>query len=233
MKKLISLLLAITMCFSFSACTTKKEKAYNLSQEAFFEISEAFDIMEQISSDIISAWTVGIYESTHIKYAYGDGFETFCNSVSLSKEDIFDGLGYYAYLKDDFQYKNLDSYKSSARNNYNTYFCSYYSKCGIIYDYDEVFMGCIMLVVYSYEQNGKLGEIEQLLTSAEEKIKELSDKYSDYEHYDNIKEYYSTARTMYSFCKSPTGTLEQANNNTNNYKNTADACYNNLYYFFQ
>ena len=42
---------------------------------------------------------------------------------------------------------------------------------GLLNIYDKVFTGCVMLVVYSYEANGKLREIEQSLASAEAKIK--------------------------------------------------------------
>ena len=240
MKKIISILLVIAICLSFSACATKNDKAYNLSKDVFSEISAAFEIMEQISGDIISAWTVGIYDTKAL--GYSDGFELFCNSVSLSEDDIWKGLAYYEYITDeyseysnpDFTFFNLDYYIEYLIENKSTfYFNSSYNNSGIIYKYDNVFTGCVMLVIYSYEQNGKIGEVEELLTSAELKIKQLSEKYSDYEHYSSLKEYYSTARSMFSFCQSPTGTLEQAKNNTNNYKNTADTCYNNLYYFFE
>lgn len=243
MKKIIAILLAAIMCFSLVSCGNKR--AFELTQNAFFEISKSVDILKQISNDIISAWTIGIYDESTLKH-YGDGFDWLCENVSLSKDDMLDGLAYYKSLDIQPEYVEIlcdpelglyndyyEYYKEAVRKFYDAYFYGSYEETGILNVYDKVFSGCVMLVVYSYEANGKLSEIEQSLTSAEAKIKDLSNKHSNYEHYENIKEYYSTARTMYNFCKLPTGTLEQAKSNINDYKNTADSCYNSMYYFFQ
>ncbi len=73
-----------------------------------------------------------------------------------------------------------------------------------------------------------------MLADAGESIKELSKNYPDYEHYENVKKkYFTAANTYYNFCTNPSGTLQQSMENVNSYNNTADECYNSLYYFFE
>ena len=52
-------------------------------------------------------------------------------------------------------------------------------------------------------------------------MKKLSKMYSDYEHYPNLKGYYTTTKSFFDFCQNPTGSFAQYKNMLNDYRNEA------------
>ena len=64
-------------------------------------------------------------------------------------------------------------------------------------------------------------------------MKELSEKYSDYEHYPNLKGYYTTTKSFFDFCQNPTGNFEQYKNTLNDYRNEARDYISDLDYIFE
>lgn len=78
-----------------------------------------------------------------------------------------------------------------------------------------------------------MDEVQTALNTAKEQMKELSDKYSDYEHYPNLKGYYTTTSSFFDFCQNPTGSFEQMKNTINDYKNEARDYISDLDYIFE
>lgn len=231
MKKLISLFLVAVMCLSLVACNGGDKKALELSASAFNYIHQAYEKIEVIGNDILTVWKLGIYNESELR-TWQSGFALICNNVSLSRDDMLDGLAYLEFTTGD-SYSTYEKCKEAAREHYDLYFYSSATSSGLLARYNNTFSACIDLVVESYRQNGMLAEIEGLLSSAIEIIKELSYNHSDYEHYENVKKYFTAVNTYFNFCSNPSGTLEQVMENTNKYNNTADECYNSLYYFFE
>ena len=62
----------------------------------------------------------------------------------------------------------------------------------MFYLLDDVFSACVLVTSNAYVENGKTKQVEDLLTSAKAQMKEMSQKYSDYEHYSNLKEYFTS-----------------------------------------
>ena len=85
----------------------------------------------------------------------------------------------------------------------------------------------------AYIENGKVDEVNALLENAKLQMKELSEKYSDYEYYPSLKEYYTTTRSFFDFCQDPTGSFEQIKGTINDYKNDARDYSNDLKYIFE
>lgn len=231
MKKVISLLLVAAICLSLVACSGGNKKALELSKSAFDNIQEAYEKLDIIGNDILTVWKLGIYNESELR-TWKTGFAFLCDNVSLSRDDVLDGLAYLDYATGD-SYSTYEKCKEAVREFYDITFYSSATSSGLLARYDNTFSACIDLVVESYRQNGLLSEIELLLSSASESIKELSKNHSDYEHYENVKKYFTATNTYFNFCSNPSGTLEQAMENINNYNNTADECYNSLYYFFE
>lgn len=71
--------------------------------------------------------------------------------------------------------------------------------------------------------NGKAEEAQTALDAAKTQMKELSEKHSDYEHYPNLKGYFTTTSSFLEFCQNPTGSFEQLKDTINDYKNKARA----------
>lgn len=230
MKKVLTLLLAISMILTLSACGGKKEEeAFELSKSAFYNINDAYERLDAIGNDIITAWNLGIYERNSL-LGWTTGFPFFCDNLTVSKDSALDGLAAaYSYAVEQEYELDLEYYKESVRE----YSDLYWDETLRAYGLDNTFSACIFVVVESYRQNGELDEIGALLSSATETIKELSENHSDYEHYDAIKKYFATTNTYYNYCCNPSGTLEEAQSNMNKYNNDASEAYNSLYYFFE
>ena len=96
-----------------------------------------------------------------------------------------------------------------------------------------VFSACVLVTSNAYVENGKTKQVEDLLTSAKAQMKEMSQKYSDYEHYSNLKEYFTSVSAFFDFCKSPKGSYEQAIETMNDYRNTARELKNDLAFIFE
>lgn len=56
---------------------------------------------------------------------------------------------------------------------------------------------------------------------------------SNYEHYSNLKGYYTTTNAFFEFCQNPTGSFAQVKDTINNYKNDARDYRNDLAYIFE
>lgn len=103
----------------------------------------------------------------------------------------------------------------------------------VFYLLDDVFSACVLVTSNAYVENGKTKQVEDLLTSAKAQMKEMSQKYSDYEHYSNLKEYFTSVSAFFDFCKSPKGSYEQAIETMNDYRNTARELKNDLAFIFE
>ena len=64
-------------------------------------------------------------------------------------------------------------------------------------------------------------------------MKELSESYSDYEHYPALKGYYTTTSSFFDFCQNPTGSFEQLKTTVEDYKTTARDFNADLDYIFE
>ena len=98
---------------------------------------------------------------------------------------------------------------------------------------DDLFEFCVETVVNAYVVNGKVEEAQTALDTAKAQMKELSAEYSDYEHYPNLKGYFTTTSSFFDFCQNPTGSFEQVKDTVNEYKNEARDYISDLDYIFE
>ena len=91
----------------------------------------------------------------------------------------------------------------------------------------------ITVVKEAYELKGTYDEIETLLNSAKNEMKTMSDKYSDYEHYNNLKNMYSIVDSYADFCEEPSGSFEQLKTTMNDYRNDFRDLESDLAFFFE
>ena len=223
MKKIIALFLVAIMALSFAACssglpglpnTATKETAFDVAKQAYEKIDVAYEITEKFGSDVYEAWRMGIYDDDEI---LADGVGYLAANLSLSESDIIAGVA--LFLADDKE--NPESIDRKTAN-----LCFKYFE-------DSLFSFCILVVSNAYEANGKAAEAQAALDSAKELMKKMSEQYSDYEHYPKLKEYYTTTKSYFAFCQSPTGSFEQIKNTINDYRNEARNCVSDLDYIFE
>ena len=230
MKKMISLLLATVMCLSLVACGSEK-KAFEASKKAYDTINIAYEITEQYGNDIYEVWRLSIYEKDKI---LEDGVEYLATELSLSEEELNEGIGYWVNTL-----LPADWYELTGRYDW----IGDYRKCiaAITNDTDNVFgltgdnlfSFCVMVVQAAYVNNGKIGEVQTALDAAKEQMKALSEKYSDYEHYSNLKGYYVTTSSFFEFCQNPSCSFEQCEEIVNDYKSETHDYISNLDYIFE
>lgn len=74
---------------------------------------------------------------------------------------------------------------------------------------------------------------QSALDNAKSLMKDLSAKYSDYEHYPNLKGYFTNTSSLFDFCQNPDGSFEQVKDTINNYRNEARDFKSDLDYIFE
>lgn len=222
MKRVVALLLSIVMCGLLTACNDTK-KAFEVSKSAYDNIDIAYEITEQFGSDIYEAWRMGIYDDDEI---LNNGVYYLSTELGLSEDEIRDGIAYTVnQIMGGSDWEELgDNEKQTYRNQANMYFQ--------IFE-DDLFSFCVMIVTGTYYANGKIAEAQAALDAAKGFMKELSDQYSDYEYYPNLKGYYTTTSSFFDFCQNPTGSFDQIKNTVNDYTNEARDYINDLDYIFE
>lgn len=219
MKKAIPFILALVLCLSLCACGGSDKKAFEASKAAYDNINIAYEITEQFGSDIYEAWRLGIYDDDEI---LDDGAIHLATELSLSANEIRAGAVYTIY-KDEWDTMS-DEEKDELIDKADLLFTLFE---------DDLFSFCVMAVSNAYVVNGKVEEAQTALDAAKAQMKELSSNYSDYEHYPNLKGYFTTTSSFFDFCQNPTGSFEQVTETVNDYENEARDYINDLDFVFE
>jgi len=223
MKKLLLILLALSMCVSMCACGTNP---FDMSKEAYEKISTAYDIIDAYGSDIYEAWRLGIYSDDDI-LKKGNTF--LASELGLEKSELDEGLAYT--IATSVYEKEWDSLTDEEKEEYREYADSD-TACYKIFE-DELFSMCIKVVSSTYKVNGKSGEISSNLEEAKRIMKDMSNDHADYEHYPNLKGFYTSTSAFFEFCEDPSGSFEQVKDTLNNYRKEARDFKKDLDYIFE
>ena len=200
----------------------KNAMRFSLARQAFDNIDGAFAIVDNYGSDIYEAW----YQGIHNKDC---SFDDLVRELSLSKDDCIKGIAYLFFGGEDSEYDFPSMTVADVEE-----------ECGITasdfstlkYLFDNEFSAFVNMVSAAYKANGTVFEAQTMIDEATEQMKEMSNKYSDYEHYTNLKGYYTTTNAFLEFCKSPTGSFNQVQDTINTYRNDARSYRNDIAYIF-
>lgn len=223
MKKTVSLILVLALALSLCACGNSNKKAFEASKEAYDNIDIAYEITDQFGSDVYEAWRLGIYEDEEI---LDDGAAYLATELNLTEDEIIDGVAYVIAV--DVYDEDWDSLTEEEKESYRGY-----SDIAFGLFEDELFSFCVMVVSSAYIANGEVEKAQTALDAAKAQMKELSENYSDYEHYPNLKGYYTTTSSFFDFCQNPTGSFEQVKTTVNDYRNEARDYISDLDYIFE
>lgn len=223
MKKFLAFAFALVLALSLAACGGgKTKKAFDASKEAYQNINTAYKITADYGSDIYEAWRLGIYDDDEI---IEEGCAYLAKELNLSQEEIENGVAYSLAEVLGTRWEDCtDDEKSSYRTMADSTF-------GMMED--SLFSWCVQVVSNAYAANGKAAEAKGYLDTAKGQMKELSENYSDYEHYPALKGYYTTTSSFFDFCQNPTGSFEQLKTTVENYKTTARNFNADLDYIFE
>lgn len=200
----------------------KKAMIFVLASEAYDNVEIAYNITEQFGSDVYEAWRLGIYDDDEI---LDDGVKYLAKELSLSESELADGVAYtiiVEILNQDWENASKED-KDKYRKDTDVVF--YMFK-------DSLFSFCVRVVSNAYKANGKTDIVQTALDKAKADMKEMSEKYSDYEHYSSLKGYYTTTNAFFEFCLEPKGSFNQVVDTINGYRNDARNFRNDLAYIF-
>lgn len=107
MKKVVSLLLALTMVFTLCGCGSSK-KAFNISKDAYNKITEAYEITEDFGSDIYEAWRLAINEKKSVE---GSGTKYLAKELSLTEDELNEGVAVALAEIDGNDWNEIDDTK--------------------------------------------------------------------------------------------------------------------------
>lgn len=153
------------------------------------------------------------------------GCSYLAKELNLSQEEVEAGAAYS--LAEAFG-ASWDECTDEEKNSYKVMADSYFRGME-----DNLFSWCVEVVSNTYIVNGKAAEAKDHLEAAKSQMKELSENYSDYEHYPALKGYYTTTSSFFDFCQNPTGSFEQLKTTVEDYKTTARDFNADLDYIFE
>lgn len=223
MKRAVSLALVAVMLLSLAACGGGKNKrAFEASKAAYDNVNAAYEITEEYGSDIYEAWRLGIYDEDEI---LKDGCSYLAKKLHISEEEIVAGV---AYSIAEASGESWDELSEDDKSSYGL---------GADYSFtvmkDSLFSWCVEVASNAYAANGEAEKVQGYLSEAKEQMKNLSDKYSDYEHYPALKGYFTTTSSFFGFCQAPTGSFEQLKTTIEDYKTSARDYKADLDYVFE
>ena len=182
---------------------------FELSKLAYQNINSAYDITHKFGADVYEAWLIGATNPMAIQKM---GVAYLANCVSLTEDEIKGGLGYFqAYI----DHKNWDDLTEAEKKQYVDNGDAFLK--GV--SNSNVLQTSIYTIPFAYIVNGKTEEAQATLNNAKNMMRELSKNYSDYEHYPNLKEYYTTVNAYFNFCQMPKGTFTMVETTINEYMN--------------
>ncbi|MBO5868168.1 MAG: hypothetical protein J6Q54_04595 [Oscillospiraceae bacterium] len=232
MKKVFAIVLVLSLCLGLAACGNNT-KAFAESKAAYEKINEAYEMVNRFSQDVYEAWNMGINDKSTIdgkkdsssSYYYSSGYDDEASLKALADELYltYDELtAAVAYLL------GKDTYNPGSSSEMGDWYLLH----SVGYS-TSFFSACVDLVSTAYKLNGKADQIKSLLESAKNDMKQLGDKYSDYEHYPSLKKYFTNTTAFFGFCLEPEGSFNQVVDTFNAYRNNARSYYYDLNYVFE
>ena len=201
MKKIIALILAVTMLLSLAACSGNSnvsKKAFESSKEAFRLITNAYLATNEYSQDIYEAWRLGV--NSRKDYDDESDLDDFADEMHIEEIYIKQAIANLLF-KDSYEYGDWELLPYMYNGSY--------------------FSAWVSVISEAYVCSGDVEEISEQLNSAKALMKQLSSDYSDYEHYPVLKEYFTNTLAYFDFCQHPEGSFEQVVETFNSYRNNA------------
>lgn len=248
MKKGISLVLVLVMCLSLCACgksqsvnvaetqesmteaqeENEKLHIFEISKTAYECLCKAYEMTDTISRDLYEGWRIGVKEGKELLNS-GNCAEYLTQKMDLTEDELREGVA-YLYISThsqgvDYDWEDATEEDKEKFRAYDYGLFNYYNNHGKV-----MFSSIVWVVQDAYTVNGYTEEINANLDLAKASMRELSEKYSDYEHYPSLKNFYTETSAFFDFCMDCTGvtfdqaaiTIKDYRDNARNYKNDLD-----------
>ena len=247
MKKIIALVLALTMCMTLSACG--KSKAAKAAEDAIAAIgevtSESGDLIAN-AEKLYNILTDSEKSEVENRLTLVEAKEAF---TEIQSEIVYkNAKDAYEQLKDvaNMCVEGMDTiygawyfgiYEAS-----DTSTSSFFIKMSLKvpgFSSDELesaaknlgisassasnknnWQASILIAEEAISARGDYDTIAEKMDSAEKTLQSLTDDYDDYTYYPKLKEYYAAIKSYVDFFTSPTGSFEQLKDTINSYENS-------------
>lgn len=200
---------------------------FELSKMAYQNINSAYDITHKFGSDLYEACFLVAYQSQKLQNS--NTVKYLASEVQyLNEEELQKGL---AFVLANNKYKE-DWYELSEEQQ------NHYIELAIQYEGDDFFdqTNCLFITTWSviraYELNGRTAEARGYLENAQSYMRELSDKYSDYKHYPNLKGFFAMTGSYLDVCCDSGLSFTQYKEVKNQYEKEARNYINDLDFIF-
>lgn len=204
-----------------------KEKTFTKEQKIKIGIV-AVIILIIVSIGAIKIKEKSVYNNAKLAYQYlNEATDSCCEMM-----DSVYGAWHYGIYEDD---KSLYDFADTTHLSYSEIKSSLKSlgKKDDWIEYTAEFSDLVNLVSVVNTLNGKNTEVERKLEFAKNTLKSMTKKYSDYEYYPILKEYYSKVSSYYQFVYAPTGSFKQLADTVNDYENNLRTYKENLQFIFE
>lgn len=244
MKKIIAILLVMTVMFSFASCG--KSKAVKSAEEAIAAIGEvSINSGDAIASaeKLYNILTDGEKAKVENRLTLVEAQETFAEvrasasyenakqayeklkevaSLCVDGMDSIYGAWYFGIYKADDAYSSLFfssmSYEVPGLSSKELEAAA--KKLGISASSAmKSWQKCLWIAEKAIEMRGDYDTISANMAEAEKTLQLLTDEYEDYTYYPKLKEYYASIASYVEFYKNPTGSFNQLADTVNNYEN--------------
>lgn len=246
MKRTIAFLLALSMMFTLCACGGGKKKVYEKAKEAYKAIDKAYEGTNIISTRIYEAWYQCITNGATIdklaKNKKGDeAIAYLADEIDIKKEYLIAGGRKALYSALGVSPDNLPE---ETKTQIESIISAYDENPNMAFTIIELINKItkkslskadfvVSATIFAIEEAGITNDIQLLLDEAKGLMKEMSEKYSDYEHYANLKGYYTTTSSFFDYCQHPKGSFEQNKDTMNDYRNKARDYQADLSFIFE
>lgn len=196
------------------------------AREAYEHICAAWEIARQFGDDMYNAWFGAIYEKEKIR---NNCIQYFADKTQLSREEIHDALAwaFFAEETQDFYYGSWDELPETEKDHYRDMLDNYLK---------NQIPGQIHVAIsmsHAYLANGKALTARDELEAAKQKMKELSELDSGYEHFPNLKGFYNTTSSFLDVCLKGGHSFEQYKVLQKDYEKEARDYLSDLEYVFE
>ena len=242
MRKAISLVLTIALCFSLCACGKSSavkdvEKAIDSIGEVSLDSAEAIKNAEKM----LSILTESEKEKVDNRLVLLEARETYNKLASkiikerakVAYDKLTEAANFAINGVEDIyggSYAGLQGQRSSSLT--MMYYMDDYTSLDGLELSDAYFAlyrlgkkedsaaNGVSVVILAHEARGTFAELDSLLNEGQKVIQELITEYSDETYIPKLQEYFTSINVCADFFKEPTGTFSELENTVKNYKNS-------------
>lgn len=173
-----------------------EEYVFKLSANAYEHIKTAYELVSDFAQDYYEVRFISVWKSDELKK---EGVSFLAQDLHyISESELREGIRLEIVKQKE---KGVDWLTEKHLTDMD-YLLSTLS-------YDSSLSVCLYASRNAYELSGKTAMLEDALSIAEQEMKELGEKYSDYVCYSALKDYFTTTSAYYETCFRSGNSFEQ------------------------